>query len=306
MFFITALFAVQVLACGSSVNGGADAADASNVPDASGDAGSPDAAETSDGSINAPVAEFIVFAKEPSQFDSYMLLASSAVAVSFRSPSPHPSDQDAFEAQGRAYYFTAASSDYPNFEKEPLYVDLKTIDIVAARKHCSGFYLHEVMTVISGAHDWNWQIALDEFDWAWMDALVVKAKAQGKKVIWSEPSYAWQTMDASPVAAAHFATWGTTVIPMFATNFPTQIDNCREHARAIAQRYGLPLGESHQSWYFIDSGIDVTREGSFTLAKVTGWDYGATLFQFEGTSMDLYWESPYMLGIRDFAKYLLN
>jgi hypothetical protein len=292
---------------GSDDGGGGDIGyetDVGEEADAGEDADDGDAADVAD----APEARavFIVFASEPTELDSYLLLANAAVEVAYRSPSPDPADQDTFEAQGRPYYFTAASSDLPNYLGEPLYVDADVIDVVAARTQCRGFYLHEVLTLGAAEHSWEWAAALAGFDWVWMERVVAAARLHGKRVVWSEPSYAWQTLDESADAAARFAAWGDTLIPMFATNFPTQLADSREHAQAVADRLSLALGESHQAWYFHDSGLDVTRAGSFDLAKVEGWDSGATYFQFEGTAMDLWWGSEYMLGVRDFSDFILS
>jgi len=319
LVLLTMFLFCRPLGCGPAAEWPSDASDDSGAFDASCDSGVSDAGDASgefdasdasfvtdaaDGSIVLTRADFIVFAKDPTQFDLYLLLANPSVSVAYRSPSPHPSDQDQFEAQGRSYYFTAASSDYPNYEKEPLYVNLATISTVAARPYCRGFYVHEVMTLLASKNNWDWQAALKEFNWAWMDQVVAYARQNGKRVIWSEPSYAWQTLDGSASAASHFASWGKILTPMFATNFPTQMADARKHAWNVSKRYGLVLGESHQAWYFRDQHIAVTRQGSLDLAKEEGWDYGARCFQFEGMDTDLLWESPYMQGVRLFSNFV--
>lgn len=251
-----------------------------------------------------PVATFVVFTPDPARLPTYDALRTPAVDLTFRPASPDPADLAPFEAAKAPFFFTAASSDFPNYLQRPLYVPAATLDAVAARPLCRGFYVHEVLTVESGRRKWDWNTALKAFDWAWMDALVELARSRGLKVLWSEPSYAWQTVEATPDATAHLARWGDTVVLLFATNFPDQIEFSRRHAVNLSQRFRCGLGQSHQAWRFHDAGCPVLGDGSFLLARDDGWAHGARWFQFEGKPSDLDARSPYMQGVARFARSL--
>lgn len=65
----------------------------------------------------------------------------------------------------------------------------------------------------------------------------------------------------------------------------------------------MQLGESHQAWRWRDTAQKPSQQASFALA-IDGWNSGARYFQFEGTAEDTPWDSPYLLGIRQFALFL--
>jgi hypothetical protein len=248
---------------------------------------------------------FIFLAADKDQLSSYLALNDPQITVAYRSVTPDPSELDSYDAQHVPYYFTAASSDFV-VRDQPLYVSSDVVDQVALRSGTAGFYLHEAVTYLASQHQYNWNQAVADFDWNWMSHLVSVAQARGEKVIWSEPALGWQTLFQSEQAQSYLSQWSSVVVPMFATNFPNDLDLAREYAMAEAIQYSMPFGESHQSWYFHDSvpSQPPTRQGSFDLAKSDAWDYGATYFQFEGTDDSLQWGSAYMLGVRDFAAYL--
>jgi hypothetical protein len=154
-------------------------------------------------------------------------------------------------------------------------------------------------------HNWDWQKAVESFDWVWLDQLMAMAQAQNKSVIWSEPSYAWKTLNESVLAQTYLSRWKTNLIPMWANNFSeAEAVLSREHALMVSQKYSTLVGMSHQAWYFRDKGLEPSEQASFDQAKSQGWDFGARYFQFEGAPADFIWDSPYMLGVRDFSDYL--
>ncbi len=271
----------------------------------------PYASALSSSDVPNPEATFIILGLNDGELDHYAQLANSAVAFDFRTKTPDPSELDKYEVRNIGYFYTAASSDYINYQdRGSMYVDLDTIKQVAQRKGLRGFYTHEVLAELAKRNSWHWDKALDQFDWNFMDQLMSIAKSRGVPVMWEEPTYAWQNLYNDPRANSYFAKWGKTLIPTFGTNFSRPEDeSSRQYAKVIADKYGLSLGDSDQGWYWVYNTQEgpVTEQASFDLAKTFGWDYGARYFQFEGqVGSDLIWGSPFLKGVQDFSNYLLK
>lgn len=223
-----------------------------------------------------------------------------------------------WDQTGTKYYFTAASSDFVNSQSQPLYVPYNPqVYEVLGRYACKGVYLHEMVTVLAGQRNWNWDQAVNAVDWTWLINVVSRAKSLGKRVIWSEPAGGWQALMNNTYARGRLQTFGNTVVPMFATNFQCEnsgylMGQARDYAGVAAGFMGTTLGESHQAWYFEDQNTVVTEAGSLWLGKF-GRDHKARIFQFEGQEMDMYWDedsgnppyiSEYMKGVWDFANWI--
>jgi len=223
-----------------------------------------------------------------------------------------------WDQSGTKYYYTAASSDFENYQNEDLYVPYSHVYEVLGRSACTGVYLHEVVTYEASQPqcNWNWDQAVDAFNWSWLNSVVSRAKSKGKRVIWSEPAGAWEALMKDSYARSCLQSYGDTIVPMFATNFHCEgsgyhLAQSRDHAGVAAGMIGTALGESHQAWYFIDQEQSVSQSGSLWLGKL-GRDHRASIFQFEGDLMDMYWDeddgypyiSEYMKGVRDFADWI--
>jgi hypothetical protein len=197
------------------------------------------------------------------------------------------------------YFYTAVTSDFASYDGKSIYLDknLSQVEAALERPWCAGLYIHELMTYISGQNSWNWTTAINSLDWEYLDSLVHEAWQAGKKVMWSEPSYAWQTVYEQRTADLWLnqTVWRETVIVTFATNFPTQIWNCAENAYATAARFQMLLGESVQDWYFVDQGLAATQEMTEWLGR-TGWTARARYFEVEAQNMNP--SGAFMAGIQ--------
>lgn len=253
-----------------------------------------------------PIVNLIILAADSTQFDNYLELKNLATEVSYRSVPYDHGEINNWDLQSRNYFLTVSSSDFPAFQSKPLYnYDISSLSEIAKRNTNKGFYVHETLTYLASINSWDWNKARDTFDYAWMDQVVSFAKTNNKKVIWSEPSYAWKTLYESEAVKNKLGQWGNTLVPMYATNFPDQVSSAKQYAQSVTTQFGMALGESHQGWHWRDQnpGIEPTRLGSLQLAQ-DGLNSGAMYFQFEGAPADFKWDSPYMLGVRDFANYL--
>ncbi len=201
------------------------------------------------------------------------------------------------------YFYTAVTSDFASYDGKDIYLGKNVSQVKAAleRPWCAGLYIHELMTYISGQNSWNWTTAMNTLDWEYIDGLVHEAWQAGKKVMWSEPSYAWQTVYEQRTADGWLnqIVWKETVIITFATNFPTQIWNCAENAYATAARFQTLLGESVQDWYFVDQGLAATQAETEWLGR-TGWTARARYFEVEAQNMNP--SAPFMAGIQSLVQ----
>ena len=170
-------------------------------------------------------------------------------------------------------------------------------------------YLHEVVAwtkvVVNKDHDWSRAAA--DMDWGRIDGWIMNAKRRGKKVIWSEPSYAWQRLAADSTGRKMLAKWGSTLVPMFATNWETttlhEMVHARDGASRVARAHGLELGESVQSWHFLEQKLPATAGATLALCEY-GYGAGSTFYQFEGSDLDMRPESPYIEGAAGFCAKL--
>ena len=225
-----------------------------------------------------------------------------------------------WQRDGYKYYWTAASSDYRN-EVGSMYESVADASTVLDRSNSLGLYFHEVVSQNAATNGWNWRQAVWDTDWGRLDQMVTKARAVGKKIIWSEPSHAWNAILNDAAARERIRSWGETLVVTYATNFPDQIDSfSKPAAQALASQFGQQLGASIQSWHWFDQMPAATRNSwnlapsgpttpAATAAATVGLSNagvaaGATYFQFEGTAPDMQPSSPYSTGIRQFLDAL--
>jgi hypothetical protein len=198
------------------------------------------------------------------------------------------------------YYYTAISSDFVSYDGKDIYLDknLEQVKNALNRPWCVGLYIHELMTYVASQNGWNWNTAVNNTDWDYVNDCVHEAWKMGKKVMWSEPSYAWQTAYERETADGWFnqTEWKEALVTTFATNFPTQIWNSGEYAYAMTSRFQNLLGESIQDWYFIDQGIATTQTGTEWLGRI-GWTVRARYFEVEASDMNP--SNAFMAGIEN-------
>jgi hypothetical protein len=252
----------------------------------------------------------IVLARRPELEANYLGLEDDSTHIAFRNTGFGLSDPQIqrWNKDGTPYYLTVASSDFPSYLKQPLYLPVAETLAAIEQPANEGLYLHEVVTYLASRNGWRWPEAAEAVDWKGLEQVINAAAAAGKKVIWSEAADGWEALGLNPQARQLLERTAGTLIPMFATNFDAPrsgyfMRKAGADAQAVARRYGLKLGQSHQSWHFRDRDVVPSREGSLALARV-GREYEATYFQIEGTEEDLAWDSPYLLGIRDFLALL--
>ena len=258
------------------------------------------------------VLTFMLVGWYPELDATYKTLESAKTHFAFRSREYSINDPSirGWDTRGTRYYYTAASSDYPHYDQLPLYAPLADVKTVLARPASEGIYLHEVVSYLAMQNGWNWPLAASQVDWAWMDQMVSAAAARGKQVVWLEPAHGWNALSENASAQQFFAKWKSRVSPGFGTNFYSSqsgylMAEARDYAQAVAGKYGIYMGQGHQGWHFWDQGAAPTRAGSLALARL-GYDAKATYYGMEGTREDMAWDSPYMLGIRDFRTWLLT
>jgi hypothetical protein len=196
------------------------------------------------------------------------------------------------------YYYTAVSSDFVSYDGKDIYLskNLDQVKNALDRPWCAGLYIHELMTYLASTNGWNWNTSVDITDWSYVDSCIHEAWQRGKKVIWSEPSYAWQTVYEQRTADQWFnqTAWREALVITFATNFPTQIWISGEYAYATASRFQNLLGESLQDWYFVDQGITTDQTTTEWLGR-TGWIARARYFEVEASDMNPY--NAFLTGI---------
>lgn len=242
-------------------------------------------------------------------WDSYKTLETVEVKIYFRTRDAGTiptQEMMVLENKNSEYYYTSASSDYSSYDRISIYRDINNEVIPAlSREACSGLYMHEVLTYLSSQNNWNWKKAVEQFDWSWMNKIVQESKIKNKKIIWSEPSYAWQTVYEDSGLDHWFENWGDTIIIMFATNFPDQVDTSKFYAKAISTKFNMPFGASIQDWYFVDQQIQATSKETEELCRY-GYDNGAKYFQIEGTYSGMNPASTYINGIRSCINFISN
>jgi hypothetical protein len=192
-----------------------------------------------------------------------------------------------WQANDYPFYYTVAASDFVTSADQPLFVGECAGDGALRLSNDQGVYLHEIVSDLAAGDGWNWSQAVDDItttEWGEINYWVELAKALNKKVIWSEPAQGWEALAQNATAQAYFAQWGSTLVPMFASDFDTPetghlMGVARYWAALVAHTYGMPLGESVQSWYFrqqtdlaaqISAGLPTAAAtGSGTQSSVT-------------------------------------
>lgn len=201
------------------------------------------------------------------------------------------------------YYYTAVSSDFVSYDGKDIYLNknLDQVKTALGRPWCAGLYIHELMTYVASQNSWDWNTAIGNVDWDYVNDCVHEAWKAGKKVMWSEPSYAWQTVYERRTADGWFnqTEWKEALVITFATNFPTQIWNSAKYAYATASRFQNLLGESIQDWYFIDQGTATTQTGTEWLGRM-GWTARARYFEVEASDMNP--SDAFMAGIENLVQ----
>ena len=243
------------------------------------------------------------------QETNYAQLANSRTNLIYRTAIDYSDDSNYIQrwnSEGRRYLFTVAASDRVTGGL-PLYDETNDTGTVISSVGAVGFYMHEVVTYNASVNGWDWTAAANSVDWSLINTWAMQAKAQNKKLVWSEPANGWQAINANPTAQADMAQWGNTLVPMFATNFNTATSDlvpvAEAGAIAAAETNQTSLGESVQSWYFRDDSEVPTEAATLTLAQL-GLSAGATYYQIEGEADDLVWGTPYMNGIYAFSQKL--
>jgi hypothetical protein len=112
----------------------------------------------------------------------------------------------------------------------------------------------------------------DQLDWATIALYDAEARRYGEKVIWSEPAsepaFGWQAVAANSTFSPLAAATGSSLIPMYATNFPSDVPYAAAAASTVVHTYtGMQLGESLQSWYFRDQSLVPTASATAALAQ---------------------------------------
>ncbi len=132
------------------------------------------------------------------------------------------------------YFYTAISSDFASYDEKDIYLGRNSDQVKGAlsRPWCAGPYVHELLTYLSSINSWNWDIAINITDWQYPDSCIYEVWRIGKKVMWSEPSYSWQTVYESKIVDSrpNQTHWKEALIVTFVTNFPTQIWYSCEYA----------------------------------------------------------------------------
>jgi hypothetical protein len=207
-----------------------------------------------------------------------------------------------WQSKSLNYYYTVASSDFVT-GGESLYATQSDGTTVLGRSHDLGLYMHEVVADIASTNGWNWPAAASNVDWSLINSWVTAARADNKKVIWSEPANGWQAIEDDPTGSSYLAQWGNTLVPMFATNFTTPanlVPTARTGAETAAATYHLALGESVQSWYWVDKNVSFTSSDVIMLCQY-GYTAGASYYQIEGDANNMAPSSTYMTGVDSFV-----
>lgn len=251
----------------------------------------------------------------------YAQLENTKVNLTYRSiektPAGNKRDLDLWDTTGYKYYNNVAGSDWASATGNACanipaaYMDRAYSQELAQRTGSLGFYMHEMVSLNAACNGWNWSVATESLNWEVLNQYIVQARAQGKKVIWSEPAQGWHAIMGSATGRHYMSHWRDVIIPMYATNFNTTsynwVPTARDGALQAATTYGTPLGVSVQSWYFRESADALTTSSTVALSKM-GYDVGAKYYQIEGTWGDMQWPSGkptvYMQGILEFSKYL--
>jgi hypothetical protein len=293
-----------------------------------------------------------------------LALANQKVHFAFRTTTPDLSTSSTayhFINEGRDFYFTAASSDFPNGadgRTDPLFISPKMADDVLRLGSNRGLYIHELVDSqvlwhynATKTFDWNAVITnsssnytlsktccyknfikdathpaddidhpFDWFDsqqrtgWQILNDYAQSASSQGKKILWSEHSDAWQYLLNSALvqgsdAQKFFDKWGDTIVPIFATNTNTnEINIALNGAQAMANHLHGEFGESAQSFYFPANSLPVTDSGTVNMMNL-GFSHSASYYEIQGDEgytkwCGSSWCSPFMVGVKQFSDFL--
>lgn len=203
-----------------------------------------------------------------------------------------------WDSNSYPFYYTAVSSDLPHATNSvtgtrySLFVPRCAGDAALRVGSSQGLYLHELVAAKAAEAGYvkgSWGSAVNSLGnqldgtgslsgWSMIDYWVQLARQLNKRIIWSEPGEAWKALAQSGVAQGWFTKWGSTVVPMFATNFETPasgylMGGSRKWAALVAKTFGMPLGESVQSWHFREQP-DLAQQVSSGLPKAPATNTG--------------------------------
>lgn len=231
-----------------------------------------------------------------------------------RTPQGNKAKLELWDSMGYKYFNNVAGSDWASSGKGGAcsnvalaYMDKAYSEELLKRSNNIGYYMHEMVSLNAACNGWNWPAAANSLDWAKINDYILRAKAQNKKVIWSEPAQGWNAIRSNQTFQSIMPYWKGTLVPMFATNFKTatydHVPTARDGAVAAAQQLSSPSGESVQSWYFRESTAPLNVNSTVALADM-GLQAGSTYYQIEGTYNDMAWGTDYMKGVLAFSQKL--
>lgn len=202
--------------------------------------------------------EFIFYHSPSDNLDSALLKRASQIAgdhvnVAFRA-SVHPGKIDELEKltkyygqNGYNYYLTAMASDFIDWGDtgkgawEP-----SMLAKYAANPNFEGFYLHEV-----AVHSLVKQGDLSEVNFDTIEEYCKLAKANGKKVLWSEWGYGCSKLKENKRCQELLAKYPDVLVPIWANNNPEGNELARQSVKSVANKYtGGTYGASLQDWYW--------------------------------------------------------
>ena len=245
---------------------------------------------------------------DPPELEDAMELSDSCVGVSFRvnKMPPEESDLDDYvsemEARGYYYYITAAASDFRAYagytttgEESPFILDVPKLCGYLKNEHAEGLYLHEMGRYVAGAyHD-------KEYDWVHIEQVLACAKANKKKIIWSDFGNGGWTdiryyIDHDNEARRIFETYGDILVPLIADNTRTDEEwrsnlpgglNFEDIIHVSDVYCNGKRGGSIQDWHWegITGSLDVPASDIERYIGIS-YDEGGKYSQFEDSNWD--------------------
>ncbi len=240
---------------------------------------------------------WVTDAQLKAEYDKWKAYPNVTAAVRSTSSNKDDAKLLAWESSGMKYFYTAIDSDY-RFAGS-MYAPAASPDAVMAKPNNLGLYYTQLLTQLTADSGWNWQQGIGKANWAQLDSWATQAKARGKKIVWNEPSHAWDEVKKNATAMSYFNKWKDTVVITYGTNFPDQVNAwAKPGAVSLSTAIGAPLGISVQSFNFTDASQTVTRAGVKALGQA-GVDAGATYVEVSGDQANNQPTSQFILGAED-------